>query len=663
MSDFALFAKAMKARFDLLSKHELFVTQPDNNLVWEVYLAAFPPGSNPIYRERTEHDCSCCKQFVRNIGNVVAVVEGKLQSVWDLQGLPYPYQDVADAMADFVRASAITGLFRAAEHSYGAEVTYELLESGSSKAWNHFHAKIASKHFSKTGDKDRGDYATSVAVFKRGLTELLPSAFNTVIDLIEAKALYRGEEHLPALQKFQELQQHHLLLQGQKGQDQFHWLNANLPAARFRNTAIGTLIQDLSEGVELEAAVRSFEAKVAPTNYKRTSALITPAMIKQAMVTIGELGLETALERRFATIHDISVNNVLWVDGSVRGQMKGGLEGLLLEEATPVAVNNKQAPEAIGIDDFMAKIVPQAKTMSIFVAGTMQNNFMSLTAPVHADAQPLFKWANNFGWSYNGNITDSIKEKVKRAGGNTEAKLRVSLSWFNSDDLDIHCHGPEGHTYFAQKNGVLDVDMNAWGPKSSTDPVENLSWTRPGNGEYHIVVNQYARRMTERPGFVIEVENNGQIMQFSYPKGVIGDVKALTFRVQDGIITDLTVCPGLSGGGISQQKWGIATEQFVKVNTLMFSPNHWDDQRIGNKHWFFMLDGCLNDEPTRGIYNEFLKSELDVHRKVFEVLGNKTKCLPTAEQLSGLGFSSTRGDTVLVQVQGDKLRKTYTITF
>ena len=108
---------------------------------------------------------------------------------------------------------------------------------------------------------------------------------------------------------------------------------------------------------------------------------------------------------------------------------------------------------------------------------------------------------------------------------------------------------------------------------------------------------------------------------------------------------------------------GYQTEQFIKVNTVMYSPNHWDGQAVGNKHWFFVLDGCRNDEPTRGIYNEYLKGELDKHRKVFEVLGSKTMCQPTDDQLSGLGFSSTRGDSVIVQVTTAKQQSTYNLQF
>lgn len=92
----------------------------------------------------------------------------------------------------------------------------------------------------------------------------------------------------------------------------------------------------------------------------------------------------------------------------------------------------------------------------------------------------------------------------------------------------------------------------------------------------------------------------------------------------------------------------------------MLSPNYWENAgSMGNKHWFFILDQCINPNPVRGIYNEFLLGSLEPHRKVFEVLGSKTKCQPTDNQLSGIGFSSTRGDTVTAIADG----RTFEIQF
>ena len=65
-----------------------------------------------------------------------------------------------------------------------------------------------------------------------------------------------------------------------------------------------------------------------------------------------------------------------------------------------------------------------------------------------------------------------------------------------------------------------------------------------------------------------------------------------------------------------------------------------------------MLDSCNNDKVSRGFYNEFLRSDLREHRKVFEVLGSKLKTDKSDNQLSGLGFSSTKRDSVMCKVHG-----------
>lgn len=61
---------------------------------------------------------------------------------------------------------------------------------------------------------------------------------------------------------------------------------------------------------------------------------------------------------------------------------------------------------------------------------------------------------------------------------------------------------------------------------------------------------------------------------------------------------------------------------------------------------------CKNPEPVRGFFNEYLNSELTPHRKVFEVLADKMKTPYQEHQLSGLGFSSTMRNSVIVKVDG-----------
>ena len=663
MKNFKPFAQTINARLTELSKHELYTTVKGDYL-WHSYLGAFPEGTDPVYKTNTEHNCNCCKNFVRNFGPLVAIIDGKKQSIWAVKGLEYPYNVVAERLNDLVSVSPITGVFRTVENSYGAEQTTQLLEDKTTIRWNHFYGKVAKRHFNTAPDAARGEINTSAQVFERGLNELTADALSQVVELIESNNLYRGAEHLAAVKAFQALHR-----QTPTDRNLFIWQHANNPSVRFRNTVIGTLVDDLSNGIGLEAAVRSFEAKVAPTNYKRTSALITPGMVADAMKTINTLGLESALERRHARLSDISVNNVLWVDNDAKAKMKGGIESLLMAAAaTPEPKGNAQD---ISIDEFLATIMPQATSMAVLVKNSQQNKFMSLTAPVHTDVEPLFKWGNNFAWSYDGNVADSIKERVKKAGGAVTGDLCCRLAWNNTDDLDFHMTEPGGyHIYFSNRmrlsgsGGVLDLDANGL-DGMRTDPAENIVYakrTDMRDGFYDLSVKQFSKRNTDNFGFEVEVEFESQTHVLSCPRALHNNETVPVARIiKSG--DSLAIAPVLPSTTASKEKWGVTTETFTKVNTVLYSPNYWDDNHTGNRHVFFILDGCASDATTRGIYNEFLTPALEKHRKVFEVLGSRTQCPATSEQLSGVGFSSTNKDEVVVRVATAKSNRVYNVKF
>jgi len=91
----------------------LYRTNVTGDELWEAYLNSFPPELNPIYNKRSVHDCSACKQFIRSVGNVVAIVNNELISIWDVQlEMNNPIQSVAIAMADLVCSRPIEGIFK-----------------------------------------------------------------------------------------------------------------------------------------------------------------------------------------------------------------------------------------------------------------------------------------------------------------------------------------------------------------------------------------------------------------------------------------------------------------------------------------------------------------------------------------------------------------------
>jgi len=301
------------------------------------------------------------------------------------------------------------------------------------------------------------------------------------------------------------------------------------------------------------------------------------------------------------------------------------------------------------------------KTLEIMFEHKHVSNLVSLIAPVNK-SQSLFKWDNRFSWAYNGNITDSMKENVKKHGGKVDGVLRFSIQWNdnddNHDDLDAHCYGPDNMriTYMNKKHhsskGQLDVDIQ----NPNGVAVENITWgdlDKMPEGEYTFAVHCYRSTSRTKSGFTAEIEFDGQIHSFAYNKSLRQseyiDVASVTYKKGQGFKLKELLKSSLS----SNQVWDINTNQFHPVTVSMYSPNYWDEQQgIGHKHYFFMLDGCKNSDSPNGFFNEFLKEDFDKHKRVFEALGSKMSVQDSEDQLSGLGFSSTKRNSIICKVGG-----------
>lgn len=653
--DFNIIENAVAKQFLSMTKTGLFRVGIERDALWEGYLAGFPAGKNPIYKTRPEHDCGACRSFVKNLGAVVTIVDGKIVTLWDIK--VGEYQPVADAMASLVRSGAIENIFLHSEAVVGSGPNNQLFDDGYVKTWDHFFVNLPpSVRASDPGPKLSDTRATH-DVLARSLSEITIESIDTVLELIAQNSLYRGEEHKFAVTEFRKLLLKYQTLPADQ-KDTFVWSNIGIHAsvARIRNTVIGTLLTDVSEGKELEDAVKMFETKVAPTNYKRPTALVTKAMVQKAQQTIEELGLTSALERRYATIEDLTINNILFADRTAKKEMNVFDE---IAASTPNTSKKLDKVEEVSITDFISNVLPKATTLEVLVENKHTPNLVSLIAPVDPTAKRLFKWDNNFSWSYAGEVADSIKERVKQAGGNVTGDFRASLSWSNYDDLDLHLVEPGGREiYFgarySPRGGVLDVDMNA-GAGYSRTPVENIVYSSRKtmlDGMYRLYVHNFAMRETKDVGFEVEVEFGGVVYSFAHPNPLPDrqKVDVCTFKYSGE--TGLTMVKTLPEKNASKTVWNVPTHTYRQVRVVMQSPNHWDDLGVGNKHYFFMLDGCVNEDKARGFFNEFLHESLSPHRKVLEMVGSKMKTDATDKQLSGLGFSSTQRNHLLCRVSG-----------
>jgi len=649
---FKEFKTAVSKQFDKMKAHPLFRTEASKDLMWETYLKSFPEGSNPICKERTEHDCQCCRQFIRSAGNMVAIIDGCVVSLWDIE-VGGCYQPVADALSALVHSTPIANVFLSTEPKAGVDNNIQMLEAGSTRTWEHFYLELPADRVisaDSIGTKLSGS-RSAFDVFRRGLNEISVDSIDTVLELIDQNSLYRGEEHREAVKEFKRFKY------GFDSTDAYCWLNVSSHASRIRNTVIGTLLVDLSEGKELDHAVRSYETKVAPANYQRPKSLITKGMIEKAQKKVKELGFLDSLPRRYAVTDDITINNVIFADREAKKQMGVFDE---LAASVPTEVKSFDKVEEVPIDTFIETILPKAESIELLVDNKHAGNMVSLVAPVNSDAPCMLKWDNNFSWAYAGEMADSVKERVKRAGGNVEGDLRCSLAWYNYDDLDLHMVEPNGnHIGFNSKRslftgGALDVDMNVQA-NGSRDAVENIVYPdrrRMHEGRYKLYVNNYTFRESIDVGFEVEIELAGELQTFFYSKPVRYSENVVVAEFDYTHANGIKFVKTIESKQATEEVWGINTQQFHRVKMVMNSPNHWDGHAIGNKHYFFMIEGCKQEGKARGFFNELLTDSLREHRKVFEVLGSKMKAEESEGQLSGLGFSSTQRNTALCRVAG-----------
>lgn len=671
MDNFVKFKLELQKHFGEMQKEatHLFEVNVDKDELWNTYLDSFPLGTNNIFRERREYDCSCCRQFIKNIGSAVVIKDNQIHTIWELNLGDTTYQPVCDALDAFVKSHTVTDVYTTSFPKIGTDHNFEEID-GKSHRWDHFFLELPRKFVnasSKSNEEVKGKFRDTRNVFKRSLDEITMDALDTILELINSNTLYKGEEWKNTLTEFKKYKKEYEKLVSDVEKDLYTWeksVSVGMVIGRIRNHSIGTLLVNVSEGMDLDTAVKKYEQIVAPTNYKRSKPIYTKAMLEKAQKQIIELGYMDSLPRRYATLDDITVNDILFSNKDSAKRISGANDifGELAKNTKGGNAKKFSKVEEVTIDSFINDILPTANEVELYLENKHLSNLVSLIAPQNIDSKSMFKWGNNFSWAYSGNLTDSsMKNRVKAAGGNVVGDLRFSLQWNENGeddcDLDAHCKTPYTEIYYNHKfdrntNGKLDVDIISPGRKVA---VENIAWADRNtmkNGKYLFFVRQFSGSV--KNGFRAEIEFDGQIYSFDYPHSMRSgeDVNVAEVTYKDGKFTIKELLPSNVS---SKEVWNVKTNDFVPVSVICYSPNYWENVTVktGHRHVFFMLKNCINDENPSGMFNEFLVQDLYEHRKVMEALSSKMRVEDSDDQLSGVGFATDKRAEVIVKVTGN----------
>lgn len=698
------FNKKIQAKFAEMSKTgKLFRVELKGEQIWDLYISSFPAEQNPIFRDpnSTTKNCNHCKNFIRRYGNIVAVDENNvITTMFDVDG-GTEYSKTVEILTKAIKGSKIGEVFFETFNELNS-LPYEsctktskafqlgvaknpkrytkeeaekfgVVKPNEIRTFNHFHLFLDAEFVDKSGssvESIMSNFRDAKNVFQKAMETISLDTLQLVKDLINQGSLLDGTTHLYKIEQIIPLKKEYDELSA-KQRDNWCWVKSyKLPFAKFKNELIGTLCTELSEGKELNDACQAWNKRVDPANYMKATAPITKKQIEEAKKFVVENGFEESFNRRFATIDDIKVSEILHSNVG-KGEIKNAS---IFDSVKSTSTRHKRAEfdgvEEVTIDKFMKDILPSCTSVEAFFANNHQGNLVSLTTScANGSSKPMFKWANNYSWTFNGNLAgkSQLKDAVASQGGKVDGVLRFSIMWaedaMDNSDLDAHCQEPNRQIIFfrnrtsMQTGGNLDIDITQ--PQShkisaKNQVVENITFpSLKGmvDGSYYFYVNQY--RAQNSKGFKAEIEFDGELFSYEYNKPVSGNVRVADVILKDG---KFTIQHHLPETNASKEVYGLETNQFHKVNLVCLSPNHWGENNVGNKHYMFMLDGCKTPTSIRSFHNENLIPELATHRKVLEVLGTTNMIEPADKQLSGLGFNATVRDELIVRLQGTHKR-------
>lgn len=712
--------KELQSRFSEMCKTgHLFVSSISGEQVWAAYLMGF--GGDPIFRINKVHECNACKHFITHYGNIIAFDSDlNLMTVWD-NVVDQEYVESARLIKNRLAKGKIAHVFVMTYDYLNTKANYERvnmrqpsyllgieknlkqytkedveaypnasIKVGDIKTFTHLHIRLP-KAFVNSGDESReaisGKIDSQVKVFKRGLEEISLNTLELIKDLEEQGSLLNGISYrhfitgaIAAKKEYDKA----------PNKDAYVWIKAQElgAVAGFRNTAIGTLMVDLEGGANLEESVKAFNKMVDPANYMKATAPITKAQIERAEKFVEEKGYVDSFDRRVAKPEDINVQDILHTETSTK-EVKSRLS--VFSNIKPTTVNKVKIPtniQEMKIDDFMKNILPGCTSVEAFLENRLKGNFVNLLTSKNKKSKCMFKWNNNFSWTYTGNLTgkSQIAKTVKKLGGYVDAPFRASIIWNESGeaphmDFDIHCiedgrdeiYYGRHHihtdmnlydTYKTQKGGVLDLDIvdpTEQCKATNYVAVENIFYKSIPDGKFRFFINDFNGNTNQ--GARAEIYIDGTIYSYRFPNTFKHNESRdiATVYIKDGKVERIehnqNAFVGINGDQTSQKMFGLDSCEFQHVNLVCLSPNYWDGQGVGNKHYFFMLQGAKNPESIRSIHNEFLNDELKSQRKVMEVLGATLKVPSEDGQLCGLGFNATVRDSLIVRIDGKRLIK------
>ena len=123
-------------------------------------------------------------------------------------------------------------------------------------------------------------------------------------------------------------------------------------------------------------------------------------------------------------------------------------------------------------------------------------------------------------WDSQSDLNESVMDEALTQQSAQSGEITISLLWDSEDDLDLHVFTPDGsEIYYGNKEaggGVLDVDANAFSSSLMPNPVENVYFESPEDGEYWVyVINYHDRTEGSATNYLVRLQVGDEVQTFN----------------------------------------------------------------------------------------------------------------------------------------------------
>lgn len=445
---------------EMQQNSKLFRCNLTGDQIWDLYINSFSPEDNPVFRDpnSSEHNCNHCKNFIRRYGNIVALNENyEPVTMFDVE-IEGEYKNTARVLTQTIKKAGIASVFfetfdelnslpyesctkknerfqlgvakNVKRYTKEEAEKYGVVKPNEIREFHHLHLFLNKEFVDSSGKSAEaivGEFKDAKSVFQRAMETIPLDTLELVRDLINQGSLLDGTTHLFKVEQMILVKKLYDSL-APKQRENWCWVYSyRFPLAKFRNELIGVLCTELAEGEELNKACQNWNKRVDPANYMKAVAPITKKQIEEAKKFVEENGYEQSFQRRVATTDDIKVSEILHSNIG-NGKLKNVS---IFDNVKSTSTRHKRSEfegvEEVGIEKFMTSILPTCTSVEALLLNQHEGNMMTLTTSSGNEGKPIFKWDNNYSWSYNGNLAgkSQIKEEVKSKGGGSRWSIEI----------------------------------------------------------------------------------------------------------------------------------------------------------------------------------------------------------------------------------------------